>query len=216
MSMSTIKECFDIIFSGNKNDSRLASRRVRKLLYGSHCARDDFKEIKDIINSAPNEYSKIVEDWRQEYFIVAVSVIYYLHDNEKNPDFFFPLLFHLLQHKNGVIRYAAVRMITNGIGPLTVHLRFPGEKSILYNELKPEEADNILYSLFTDLNILLANLWQPKYKKYKYIHSLPSSPYKSVQMVLSELEESCGQNTINRFVASMMFLHNEINSQGKT
>jgi len=80
--MNTIKECFDIILRSNKNDSYLASRKVRKLLYGSHCG-NDFKEIKNIINSAPNEYAKIAEDWRQEYFIVALSVIYYLHDNKK-------------------------------------------------------------------------------------------------------------------------------------
>ncbi len=208
--MNTIKECFNLILRGDKNNSRLAARKVKKILYNFQSNEEDYEEIKKRINSAPNEYAEILEDWRQENFVVAVSVIYYLHDKKENPDFFFPWFFHLLQHTNGVIRYAAVRMITNEIGPLTVHLRFPGEKSSLYNELKPEEADNILYSLFTELNILLSKLWQLKYEKYKYVDSLPPSPYKSVQMVLTELEESCGQETINRFVSSMRLLNNEI------
>ena len=33
--------------------------------------------------------------------------------------------------------------------------------------------------------------YESKYKKYKYIDSIPASPYKSVQMILADLEESC-------------------------
>ena len=128
---------------------------------------------------------------------MAVSVIYFLHDREGQPDFLFPWLFQLLQHKNGYIRYAAVKMISHEMGPLTYHIRFPGEKSSLH-EFSPERADRILYSLFASLNGLLSVLWLPKYKRYKYIDSLPASPYKSVQMLLAELEEDCSQDYINR------------------
>lgn len=199
-TINTIKECFDVILSGDKNDSRLAARRVRKLLYSSQCNREAFNDIKDIVNSASDKYAKISEDWRQENFVVAVSVIYYLHDREGQPDFLFPWLFQLLQHSNGIIRYAAVRMLTNELGPLTVHIRVPGHKS---DRLKPEQADNILHALFVSLNGLLTALWEPKYKRYKYINSLPASPYKSVQMVLAELEEHCGRKYIDRLTYLM-------------
>lgn len=198
--MNTIKECFDTILRGNKSDSRLAARRVRKLLYSSKSGRDEFIDIKNIVNDAPGEYAKISEEWRQENFVVAVSVIYYLHGKEEQPDFLFPWLFQLLQHSNGVIRYASVRMLSNEIGPLTFHIRFPGERSILGDRLKPEQADSILHSLFVNLNGLLVVLWQTKYKRYKYIDSLSASPYKSVQMVLAELEESCGKKYIDHLV----------------
>lgn len=191
--MNTIKECFDIILSGNKKDSRLAARRVRKLLYSSQGDRKKFDMIKVIVNGAPGEYAKISEDWRQENFVMAVSVIYYLHDRESQPDFLFPWLFQLLQHADGYIRHAAVKMISHEIGPLTVHIRFPDHKPGYFGKLMPEQANNILHSLFLYLNDLSAALWQPKYKRYKYIDSLPASPYKSVQMVLAELEEDCGQ-----------------------
>jgi len=201
--MNTIKECFDIILRGNKSDSRLAARRVRKLLYSSQGGRDKYKDIKNLINGAPGEYAKISEEWRQENFIVAASVIYYLHDKEEHPDFLFPWFFQLLQHSSGVIRYASVRMLSNEIGPLTVHIRFPEHKSGYFGRLTSEQADAILYSLFINLNELLGILWQPKYKRYKYIDSLPASPYKSVQMVLAQLEESCGQKYIDRLVGRL-------------
>lgn len=186
--MDSIKECFETILGGNKDDSRLAARMVRKLLYSSRSNRNEFEDIKSIINNASREYDKISEDWRQENFVTAISVIYYLHDREEHPDFLFSWLFQLLQHSNGVIRYAAVRMFVNEFGPLTVYIRIHGYKS---DRLKPEQADNILHALFLSLNELLDILWEPKYKKYKYINSLPPSPYKSVQMVLAELEELC-------------------------
>ena len=129
---------------------------------------------------------------------MAVSVIYFLHDRENQPDFLFPWLFQLLQHQNGYVRHAAVKMISHEIGPLTYHLRFPGEKSS-FHKFTSEDADTILHSLFASLNGLLSAFWQPKYKRYKYINSLPPSPYKSAQMVLAELEDSCGKD-IDRLV----------------
>ena len=190
--MNTIKECFNIILYGNEADSRLAAAS----------GREKYEDIVAVVNTSPDSYEKISEGWRQENFVMAVSVIYFLHDRENQPDFLFPWLFQLLQHSNGYIRHAAVKMISHEIGPLTVHIRFPGDKSILGDRLKPEQADNILHSLFVSLNGLLTALWQPKYKRYKYIDSLPASSYKSVQMVLAELEESCGKKYIDRLVGS--------------
>ena len=201
--MATIKECFDTILRGDKNNSRLAARGVRKLVYSSSAAgREKYEQIAALIESAPENYARIFEDWRQENFVMAISVIYFLHDKENQTDFLFPWLFQLLQHPNGYIRHAAVKMISHEIGPLTVHIRFPGDKSILEDSLEPEQADNILYSLFASLNGLLAVLWQPKYKRYKYIDSLPPSPYKSVQMILAELQDSCGKEYINRLTGN--------------
>src|SRR3989344_3761031 len=124
--MNTIKECFDTILRGDKEKSRLAARGVRKLMYSSSASgREKYDEIADLVRTAPENYARISEDWRQENFVMAVSVIYFLHDRENQPDFLFPWLFQLLQHPNGYIRYAAVKMISHEIGPLTYHLRFP-------------------------------------------------------------------------------------------
>lgn len=198
--MNTLKECFDAILNGGKEESHQAARKVRKLVYSSSAeGREKYKKIAALVETAPENYMRIPEDWRQENFVMAISVIYFLHDRESEPDFLFPWLFGLIQHQNGYIRHAAVRMFENEIGPLTVHIRVPGHKS---DRLKPEQAESILRSLFTSLNGLLFVLWQPKYKRYKYIDSLPASPYKSVQMVLAELEESCGKKYIDRLAYS--------------
>lgn len=88
--MDTIKECFAIILQGEKTVSRLAARRVRKLLYSS-AGREKYKDIKSLVEQAADQYRNIAEEWRQENFVVAISVIYYLHDREAES--FFSLAF---------------------------------------------------------------------------------------------------------------------------
>ena len=185
----TYTELFDIILTADKEESRKSARMIREHLHSSN-NRGGFDSIKSIITNAPEEYLTISEGWRQENFVVAVSILYFLHEEEKNePDFLFPWLFYLLQHKNGNIRQSAVRMLINDLGPLTVHIRCSEyEQSTLISE----QSDIILLNMYIVLNNLLVELWSPKYKKYKYVSSLPACPYKSTQMVMSRLEYYCG------------------------
>ena len=192
--MNTLSETFKVILTADKESSRKAAREVRKLVYGSS-SNDRYKEIISIIETAPAEYAKITDDFRQENFVIAVSVMYFLHNRDSHPDFLFPWLFELLLHKNGNIRHAAVRMIEHEIGPLTYHLRFPGEVKN-NRDLSSNAADYILLQLFSRLNNLLHESWRPEYRKYKYIDSLPSGTYRSVQLILSELEFDCGKQYV--------------------
>lgn len=203
--MKTFIECFKIILSGDRDASRQAARQVKKLLYSS-ADGGKYKVIASIIENAPKEYEKISENWRRENFVIAVSVLYFLHDKESCPDFLFPWLYNLIQDQNGNIRYSAVRMFENELGPLTVHIRFPSKKSSYFRELSPEQADRILFEMFVNLMNLIKYLWKPTYKKYKYISSLPSGPYKSVQMVLGHLEEDCGKEYMARLVRRIELL----------
>lgn len=188
--MKTIPELFQIILTGDKEASRLASREVRKAVYSSNGGK--YEDIKAIINGSSEEYRSIIEDFRQENFVVAVSVSYFLRDDKQDVDFLFPWFFHLLKHKNGNVRQSAVRMLCHELGPLTVHIRIPRERSF-HKDLSPKKANQILFSLSTGLHMLVREFYQPKYKKYKYIDFLPSSPYKSIQLVLARMEDDCGE-----------------------
>lgn len=186
--ITSFNKLFEIILKGDKEESRQAARATRKLLYNfkDKSWKSRSKEIKEIINKAPITYEKIVEEFRQENFVMAISIMYFLHEREAEPDFLFPWFFQLLQHENGYIRHATVRMIDNELGPLTVHIRCPGQYGI--SKMSPQKADRTLFGLRTNLNNLLDISWKPTYKKYKYIDKLPSSTYKSVQLILSYLD----------------------------
>ncbi|MBD3245304.1 MAG: hypothetical protein GF335_04940 [Candidatus Moranbacteria bacterium] len=188
--LNTIKECFEVILNSDKENSRLAAREVRKILYGSKNNKNKYKDIKVIMKNAPETYAGISENWREENFVMAISVIHFLRDRKENPDSLFPWLFELLKHPNGKVRYAAVKMFENELGPLTVHIRFPNDK---YRQSKAKRSNEILKALVISLQGLLNILWEEKYEKYEYIRDLPASPYKSVQMVFGSIEEYCGR-----------------------
>src|SRR5680860_1540272 len=161
--MGVIKKAFEIILNRNKEESRIAARQVRKLLYSSRRDQGTFNDIRIVVDGAFGEYYKITEDWRQENFVMAISVIYYLHDKNNAPDFLFSWFFQLLQHQNGYIRHAAVKMITGELGSLTVHIRFPGDKRFSKENLNSKKSDEILFSLFVNLHNLSTVWWLPKY-----------------------------------------------------
>lgn len=189
--MKTFTELFKTILTADRDTSRKTAREVRKLLYNSN-AGNKYKSIARVIDKAPLDYEKIKESWRQENFVIAISVIYFLHNKESQPDFLFPWLFKLLHHENGHIRYASVRMFENELGPLTYHIRCPNRKSSIL-KLSPKAADFILFQLYINLNNLMADFWKPEYKRHKYISSLPAGVYKSIQLILSCLEDYCGK-----------------------
>jgi len=190
--MTTFVEYFKLILTGEKEESRDAARQVRKLLYSSHAIRSEYEDVRPIINDAPQEYAKISEGWRQENFAMAISVLHFLHMRDSEPDFLFPWLFELIQHENGNVRQAAVRMFENELGPLTYHIRCPGEKSS-FHDLVADKADRIIFRLYSSLMDAMNDLWKPKYSRYKLIDSLPTGAFKSVQRILSEIRDDCGE-----------------------
>ena len=196
--MQTFTDLFKIILEGDIKSSRNAARGVRKFLYSAKSGKDEYIEIKEIVNHADKIYRNIKEEWRQENFVMAISVMYFLHDRENEQDFLFPWLFYLIQHNNGNIRQSAVRMFKNELGPLTVHIRCP-ENSFSSNKIINKECDQILFDMHEELQFLLSKFYKPIYKKYKYISSIPTGQYKSIQLVLVELVDDCGEKYTGKF-----------------
>ncbi|NCS32714.1 plasmid pRiA4b ORF-3 family protein [bacterium] len=190
-----LEELFHSILNDPKEDSRVASLAVRKYLYNSQEGVEKFKEIKKVLDTAPAVYAKITDDFRKEYFVRAVSTLYFLHDLENESDFLFPWLFELIQNPNGNIRYAAVRMFVTTLGPLTYFRRFPDhhkteENSVIKAKaLKPEKTEQILIALTLRLWEIANDTRKLAYKKVRYVQDLPSSIHKSVQLVIATIED---------------------------
>ncbi len=89
--------------------------------------------------------------------------MYFLHHKESNPNFFLPFLLGLLENENGKIRYCAYKMISNDLGPLTVHLRHPGSTS---DKISVEKAEEVLFAIHSALEYLIQKHYDKKYKKY--------------------------------------------------
>ncbi len=122
-----LKEAYQKILYGTESEAKKAWQGMRKLVYSGGNGKYD--EIKKELEKVKENYKNIVEDWRREFYISSISIMYFLHHKESNPNFFLPFLLGLLENENGKIRYCAYKMISNDLGPLTVHLRHPGSTS---------------------------------------------------------------------------------------
>jgi hypothetical protein len=191
------KKLFQIILKAEKEKSRQASKDVRKKMYKTNDDKPSFDEISNLIKEAPKTFDSIKENWRKENFVKAISVIYFLRDLTEEPDHFFPWFFTLLENESGIIRQATVRMINIELGPLTVHIRCPESKH-WSRKFSVETADLILRGLFICLYKLLHKYWKKSYENHKYINTLPPSPYKSVQIILRDMEYLCGEKYLKQ------------------
>lgn len=192
----TLPALFKTILTADKDASRKAAREVRKKVYAAD-EENKYETISSIVAMAHAGYKEIKEDWRQENYVIAISVMYFLGTKTAQPDFLFPWLFELMQHKNGNIRHAAIRMFEIEFGPLTYHIRIPGKQSSSL-DISPQQADDILFAFYVTINNLMAEFWKPEYKRYKYISSLPTGVYKSLQLLLSRLENLCGEKYLKQ------------------
>lgn len=82
------------------------------------------------------------------------------------------------------------------IRPLTYHIRCPDRP---HNQSRADKADQILFELYCNLQDLINDLSKPSYNRYKFIASLPTGPFKSIQMVMSQLMEDCGEEHMKDF-----------------
>ena len=114
-----------------------------------------------------------------------------MRNNMKSPEPLYNWIFELLHNKNGHIRFAAFRMIRNDLGLLTAHIRHSNTE--FERTIESDRADNILLSLYINLNDIAVSLSKPSYKKYKYVELLPVGPYKTIRMIIAELEDNCGK-----------------------
>ena len=78
--MQSFTDLFKTILEGDKESSRRAARAVRKFLYSSNSDKEKYSEIKKIVNNSDEIYRNIKEEWRQENFVMAISVMYFLHN----------------------------------------------------------------------------------------------------------------------------------------
>lgn len=196
---NTFAELFKTILTADKEASRKAAREVRKKVYSAD-EGNKYEMIASIVAKAPEGYKDINEDWRQENFAIAISVMYFLGNKNNQPDFLFPWLFELMQHKNGNIRHAAIRIFEIELGPLTCHIRFPDKQSSSL-DISTQQSDDILFAFYVTTSNLMAKFWKPAYKRYKYISSLPTGVYKSFQLLLSRLEDLCGEEYLKQLRA---------------
>jgi len=106
-------------------------------------------------------------------FIYACRFAFLGDRNDEYLDFFLDFVIDALQNENGKVRIAALRA-SEWLGPIYYK---PHLRKIIYEKI--EKLENLLKKYF-----------QPKFKRYKYLRSLPKGIYKSLMAFYIRLRET--------------------------
>ena len=159
-----IRELIRLIKTGDTEQSRTAKKALHKLRDSS----DD--KVRALIaaelTSEMRDFDSIENTDNRANFIYSLGLVF-LSKIDTHFDFFMDFLIERLQDKNGKIRNAALN-VAKGIYPI------PSLRHKIEQRMKETEK-------------LLEKYCQPKFKRCKYVQSLPPGIYKSLQMLMHKL-----------------------------
>ncbi len=184
-----IKNLIQIIKTGAPDEVKVAQKQVKKFYDDVYIPqRETGKRAFRIFLEEIKTFEQIKDANHQAYFINTLKWPLYAIGYE-NFDVFAKFFLRYIQHPSGKIRQAIIKAVDYLIFDLTL-----GIDGNYYHEEKSKEEikkiadrDKIRFGLFvTIIERLEEKYYEPKFKRYKYISSLPVGVYKSLQILIVE------------------------------
>lgn len=185
----TIKDIIQKIEKGDKREQKAAKNELEQFWEQNKGDKKTTKIFLKEMEKGIKNFDAIKNVDNQVAFVFALKWFLLAADpsyiEDRWPDLK-NFVLKMLQHKSGRVRYAMVRITFY----LTISLR-------LFNldggKLSPKQKKMIakhrllFCELVEEVEQLIEKYFEPKFRKYKYIQSLPPSIYKSLQMFWNEL-----------------------------
>lgn len=184
-----IKNLIQIIRTGMPAEVKVAQKQVKKFWHDVYIpqreiGRQAFRVFLDEIKT----FEQIKDADHQAYFINTLKWPLYAIGYE-NFDVFARFFLRYIQHPSGKVRQAIIRAVDYLIFDLTLDMnRNYQHKGKSKEALKKIIArDRMRFGLFViTTERLEEEYYEPKFKRYKYISSLPAGVYKSLQILMME------------------------------
>jgi hypothetical protein len=190
---TNLQKLIDIIKSGSPSDVKLAQKEIEKIWHDTCRYDKDRKEsVFCIFLEELKSFPQIKDVDHQAYFINTLKwPLYFI--GEKYFSDWSDFILTYIQHPSGKVRQAIIRVSDYLL--IDLQMDFKHASMILKNkDLKHQDIKDIVADdkkKFGDFVLAIENLvsryYEPRFKKYKYVDSLPISVYKSLQMLLVEL-----------------------------
>jgi len=168
------------IKTGNKEEAKEAQKQIEKYWHDRKKDKKDFCVFLDEIR----KFEQIKDIDCQVKFIGALKWAFWAI-GEENFKEFSEFILKYIQHPSGKIRQAIINACSPLVFKITLKIKFEDEKGSTKGKTKKE--DLMRFGRFVDEVIrLIEKYFEPKYRRYKYVSSLPPGVYKSLQKLISE------------------------------
>ncbi|MFH1946785.1 MAG: hypothetical protein ABIJ23_01345 [Candidatus Magasanikbacteria bacterium] len=180
---NTLKKLLETIKNGSPTEVKSAQKEVEKFWHNVYIPeREKGREAFKIFLEELKNFESIKDIDHQCYFINTLKCPLYAIGEEyfgKWADFFL----HYIQHPSGKIRQAVISAVDYLLMDIAEGLD-SYDKKVVYD--KHNKNMNYFCNFVCIVENLLAKYDEPRFRKFKYVSSMPASVYKSLQILITQ------------------------------
>ena len=176
MEDNSLKNLIEIIKTGSREEVKDAQKQVERFWHNRYISRrEECKKVFSIFLDEIEEFDKIQDIDHQAYFINTIKWSFW-SASEESFGKWAEFILKYIQHPSGKIRQAIFHASDYLIMSVIVDLDSD-------NERIKDRFGSFVYAVES----LLEEYDEPRFHRYEYISSMPSSIYKSLQKLLVEV-----------------------------
>lgn len=187
MANNQLKNFIEIIKTGNRADVREAQKQIEKYwsdVYIPH--RKEGRKAFEIYLDEIRDFEKIKDIDHQAYFISTLKWPFWVIGEEHFEEWA-AFILKYIQHDSGKIRQAVIYTADYLVIDITHDLLFDNNQIKGRDKERIEENKKRFGELVLNVEELIGKYDDPRYRRYKYISSMPAGVYKSLQKLITEV-----------------------------
>lgn len=182
-----LKNLIEIIKTGSPQEVKEAQKKIERFWHDIYLSkRKEGKQAFSIFLDEIKKFDEIKDINHKAYFINTLKWPFWSIGEEffeQWADF----ILKYIQHPSGKIRRAIVRAADYLITDLIFGLGSESNERVSQAEKEKIRQNKIRFGCFVEaVEELLRNYEEPRFRRYKYITSMPPSVYKSLQQLMVE------------------------------
>lgn len=189
MNPPDIKALIEIVKTGDRQEVKKAQKAIESAWYNYYIPhRKEGKKAFEVFVEEVKDFDQIQDVDHQAYFISSLKWAFWTI-GEEYFETWAEFVLHCIQHPSGKIRQAIIHTVDILIMSLDDLHGFRTSKKDTKDERKMIRQVIALQrfgNFVMNVEALLERYYEPKYKRYKYVSSMPVGIYKSLQILITE------------------------------
>ena len=184
-----LKNLISVITTKDRASVKQAQKEVERFWHNFYIPhREKGRQAFLVFLEEMKRFDKIQDIDHQTYFINTLKWPFWVIGEEYFEEWA-DFILKYIQHPSGKIRQAIIKAADYLVIDITADLRHinQNDKKITRAELERIERNKSRFCIFVaSVEELLGKYEEPRFRPYKYVRSMPSSVYKSLQMLITE------------------------------
>ncbi|HZE86970.1 MAG TPA: hypothetical protein VE090_02065 [Methylomirabilota bacterium] len=188
MNPPDIKKLIEIVKTGDRQGVKKAQRAIESAWHNYYIPhRKEGKKAFEVFLDEVKTFDQIQDIDHQAYFISSLKWAFWTI-GEEYFETWAEFVLKCIQHPSGKIRQAVIHIADVLVTSLDVYVFNKKETKTEEEKRMIRETINLqrFGRLVMSVEDLVQHYYEPKYKRYKYVSSMPIGVYKSLQILITE------------------------------